>query len=100
ALVLATHQEAKFRDGVTAVRLAEAANKLTAETQPALMNTLAAAYAEAGHFDKAIAAGQRARQLALNLSQNALIPQIENCLQFYQAGKPYHEEPQQPPIKN
>jgi len=94
AFVLATHQEERFRDGAMAVRLAEAANKLTAETQPALMNTLAAAYAEAGHFDKAVAAGQRARQLALNSSQNALIPQIENCLQFYKAGKPYHEEQQ------
>jgi hypothetical protein len=76
------------------VRLAEAANKLTAETQPALMNTLAAAYAEAGHFDKAVAAGQRAWQLALNSSQNTLIPQIQNCLQLYREGKPYHEEPQ------
>jgi Flp pilus assembly protein TadD len=93
AFVLATHQEAKFRDGATAVRLAEAANKLTAETQPALMNTLAAAYAEAGHFDKAVAAGQRAWQLALNSSQNTLIPQIQNCLQLYREGKPYHEEP-------
>jgi tetratricopeptide (TPR) repeat protein len=91
AFVLATHPEARFRDGAAAVRLAEAANKLTDQSQPLLLNTLAAAYAEAGHFDKAVAVEQRACQLALNSSQKGLGPQMQNCLQLYQAGKSYRD---------
>ena len=83
----------EVRLGPTAVRLAETANKLTDDSQPVLMNTLAEAYAEAGHFDKAVAAGQRARQLAVNSGRTALVPQIQNCLELYQAGKPYREQP-------
>jgi tetratricopeptide (TPR) repeat protein len=89
--LLATHQDARFRDGAAAVRLAETANRLTEHSQPALLNTLAAAYAEAGRFDEAVTAEQRALKLALASGRTGLTPELQNCLQLYQAGKPYHE---------
>ena len=89
ACVLATHQDARFRDGVRAVRLAEKANDLTDHLQPALLNTLAAAYAEAGRFEEAVATEQRALQITLASAHQGLSPQIQNCLLLYQSGKPY-----------
>jgi Flp pilus assembly protein TadD len=89
ACVLATHQDARFRDGARAVRLAEKANELTDHSQPALLNTLAAAYAEAGRFDQAVATEQRALQITLASAHRGLSPQIRNCLLLYQSGRPY-----------
>ena len=91
ACILATDKVARFRDGATAVRLAEAANRLTAQSHPVFLNTLAAAYAEAGRFQEAVAAEQLALEKALDAGQRRLSPQIENCLNLYRAGKPYHE---------
>jgi len=91
ALVLATHSDARFRDGVSAVGLAEKANQLTHQTNVVVLNTLAAAYAEAGRFDEAIAAQQHALDLALASGRKGLKPQIENALQLFKLHKPYHE---------
>lgn len=55
AWILATHPDARLRNGAEAQQLAE---RLTSEhpDQPALLATLAAAYAEVGRFDDAIRA--------------------------------------------
>ncbi|HET6888091.1 MAG TPA: glycosyltransferase family 39 protein, partial [Candidatus Udaeobacter sp.] len=50
AWLLATYPDSKSRDGSEAVRLAEHACDLTQHKIPALLDTLAAAYAEAGDF--------------------------------------------------
>jgi hypothetical protein len=50
AWLLATYPDSKSRDGSDAVRLAERACVLTERRIPALLDTLAAAYAEAGDF--------------------------------------------------
>ena len=91
ALVLATHRDPRFRDGVRAVGLAEKADELTHQTNVVVLNTLAAAYAEAGRFDEAIAAQQHALDLALASGRKGLKPQIENALQLFKLRKPYHE---------
>lgn len=66
ALLLATHPEADFRDGKKAVDLATRACKLTSEKDPADLDALAAAYAEAGRFDDAVRSAKSAIQLAPN----------------------------------
>src|SRR5206468_11306229 len=55
ASVLATHPDTEFRNGAQAVALADRACEMTSHNNPLYLGTLAAAYAEAGQFEKAIA---------------------------------------------
>src|SRR5437764_4701155 len=64
AWVLATAPNASLRNGIRAVELAERALKLAGGVSPILHRTLAAAYAEAGRFEDAIATAERGRALA------------------------------------
>ena len=61
AWLLATYPDSKSRDGTEAVRLAEHACDLTERRIPALLDTLAAAYAETRRFS---AGHQRCRRSA------------------------------------
>ena len=61
AWALATHPDAKIRNGTRAVKLAEDACRQTQYQQTVMVGTLAAAYAEAGRFDDALATAQKAR---------------------------------------
>ena len=60
AWLLATYPDSNSRDGAEAVRLAERACALTDRRVPALLATLAAAYAETGDFSRGVAAGEEA----------------------------------------
>jgi len=91
AWILATHPDAALRNGSQAVELAERACALTRHRRPMLVGTLAAAYAEAGQFDKAIAAAQKARALALASGQEDLAHKNSELLNLYQGGQPYRE---------
>jgi protein O-mannosyl-transferase len=64
AWLLATAPDAAVRDGARAVGLAVEAVRLDAKKQPAFRLTLAAAYAEAGRFDEALASANEAIALA------------------------------------
>ena len=64
AWTLATSEEVGLRDGAQAVKYAERACELTHYQNTLMVGTLAAAYAEAGRFDDAIATAQRACDLA------------------------------------
>ena len=64
AWVLATSADGTLRSGTEAVTLAEHAAQLTDRKDPAILSTLAAAYAETGRFDQAIELEQRATDLA------------------------------------
>ena len=57
AWLLASCPNAAFRNGPEAVRLATRACESTGYAKPLLIGTLAAAQAEAGRFDDAIAPG-------------------------------------------
>ena len=61
---LATSPDAGDRDGALAVKLAERACELTHYQTAIFVGTLAAAYAEAGRFDEAVATAQKACALA------------------------------------
>ncbi|MGO8680684.1 MAG: tetratricopeptide repeat protein, partial [Limisphaerales bacterium] len=88
---LATCPDAHIRDGVQAVKYAERACELTHHGVTILVGTLAAAYAEAGRFDDAIAAAQKACALAAAAGEPDLLEKNRKLLALYRAHQPYHE---------
>jgi len=92
ARILATAPEAALRDGVEAVSLAESVNRATGAGVPEILDTLAAAYAEAGRFEDAVRAAGDAAELARARGNDALAGEISGRLALYRAGKPYREE--------
>jgi len=91
AWVLATHPSTEFRDGPQAVKLAERACELSLYKQTVFIGTLAAAYAEAGEFDKAVETSGMACDLALTLGQENLFKRNQELLQQFKKRVPYHE---------
>jgi Flp pilus assembly protein TadD len=91
AWVLATCPDAGLRNGADAVHLAERVCELTHYGRPLFIGTLAAAYAEAGRFPEAVATAEKAEQLATSAGLTAVAAKNRQLLEFYRAGKPYHE---------
>jgi tetratricopeptide (TPR) repeat protein len=89
AQVLATHPNAKLRNGGEAVGLAEHAANLTGRQQPAVLDALAAAYAEADRFPEAIETARRALGIATQQSDRGLAAALRSRIGLYEAGKPY-----------
>lgn len=89
AWVLGARGDALVRDGAKAIELAERANKLL-KGNPALLNTLAAAYGEAGRYAEALDASQRALDFSVAQRNEALAQVIREARACYQSGKPYH----------
>ena len=96
AWLLATAGVDSVRDGKRAVRLAERANALTGNNNPAILHTLAAAYAEAGRFDEAMQTARRAMKLASRADNNAVYNAIRDELPLYELGLPYHQTAKTP----
>ncbi|HEY3856632.1 MAG TPA: tetratricopeptide repeat protein [Verrucomicrobiae bacterium] len=111
AWIYATDPHPEFRNGTNAVRLAQAAFAMTRNTQPIFLGTMAAGYAEAGHFDDAVMGAQKAHDMAVadadvaekagrtavahNLQ--ALADREIKLMQLYKSHKPFRD---QPPAKN
>jgi tetratricopeptide (TPR) repeat protein len=93
AWLRATCPDATVRDGPEAVRLAEHACAVAGRRNPALLDTLAAAYAEAGRFPEAIHAAQEAIALARTTGDEAAVNQAETLLGSFQSGRPFRENP-------
>jgi protein O-mannosyl-transferase len=91
AWIRATDPDPAIRNGAEAVQLAERACQLTKFEVPTLIGTLAAAYAENGQFEDAIAAGEKARTLALAQGDQELAQTNASLLQFYRNRRPYHQ---------
>jgi tetratricopeptide (TPR) repeat protein len=83
---LATSPDPESRNGSNAVAFAEKAVALTHRNSANFIDTLAAAYAEAGLFDKAVAAQQEALGLARNGPANS---EFAMRLTLYQSSLPY-----------
>ena len=86
AWTLATAREDSARDSGQAVRLAEQAADLTGHRDPAALDVLAAAYAAAGNYDRAVATAEAALQLAPPALGAAAIRARQ---QLYKEGRPY-----------
>jgi Flp pilus assembly protein TadD len=88
AWLFATSPDPAYRDGSEAVRLAEHAVQLSGKNVDAgLLDTLAAALAEAGRFDKAVQTAGRA--LALAGHQSQLAEKIARRQDLYRQHQPY-----------
>jgi hypothetical protein len=93
ASLLATDSDPHLRDGNRAVRLAERACEMTQYHEPALIYTLAAAYAEAGRFNDAVTTAEKARTLAIKQGQKPMADQEEPMVELYKSGHPFHQQP-------
>ncbi|HWP44596.1 MAG TPA: tetratricopeptide repeat protein, partial [Blastocatellia bacterium] len=88
ALVLATQQDSRYRNPDEAVRHAERAVYLTSGQDIASLETLAAAYAEAGRHSRAVEAAQIAMEMAAASGDTARSSSIGARLERYRsAGK-------------
>jgi tetratricopeptide (TPR) repeat protein len=94
AWLLATYPDSKSRDGSEAVRLAEHACDLTKRQIPALLDTLAAAYAETGDFPRAISAAEAALNSARSSGDNDAVKLSESILGSLRENLPYRQEPE------
>ncbi len=88
AWLLATSSEASVRNGPKALALARQLARLSSENNPAILDTLAAAYAESGQFPEAVDAAQRALALALTQNNPALANALRQHIKLFQEGSP------------
>ncbi len=93
AWMLATCPDASLRNGPKAVAVAQRAVQLSAGTSPQILDTLAAAYAEAGQFPEAIVTARQALDLSHTQNNKALAEIIQNQLKLFESRSPYHEKP-------
>jgi len=91
AWTLATYPEASVRNGAEAVKLSEWAVNLTRGREPALLGTLAAAYAEVGRYPDAVKTAENAISLAATQGDTATADALRRQLQFYRADSPYRD---------
>ena len=92
AWILATSPEPKLRNAAESVELAERAARAMERKDPSRLDTLAAAYAEAGRFDDAVRTAEEALGLTAGGKQDDLAAALRARLDLYRAGKPHREE--------
>ncbi len=109
AWIFATDPRPEFRNGTNAVKLATRAFVLSHGTQPIFLGTLAAAYAETGHFDDAAktaqgahdlaaaaaAGAQKASQPAVSRNLQSLADRELKLMELYKSHKPFRDQPVQ-----
>ena len=88
AWIYATHPDDQIRDGTRALMLAHRASRAGDKTAEVL-DTLGAAYAENGQFEKAVNTAREAGALAEAVGKTDLAKQIGTRLRLYLANKPY-----------
>jgi tetratricopeptide (TPR) repeat protein len=93
AWLLATGPEASLRNGQKAMELAQQAEQLSGGTSPEILDTLAAAYAEAGRYPEAVETARQALSLPATQNNPSLADAIQARLKLYEAGSPYHAKP-------
>jgi WD40 repeat protein/serine/threonine protein kinase len=86
---LATSSNSRLRNGAQAVALAMKGVEKTDRKDHAVLDTLAAAYAEAGQFDRAVSAEREATSL---LNKSEPNEDYLSRLKLYQSNTPYHEK--------
>ncbi len=91
AWVLATSPDPSLRDGPKAVQLAEQALRISGGRIAILFRTLAAAYAESGHFSEAIQTAQRGIELANSQGNSSLVTELQGAIVLYQEQQPLRD---------
>jgi len=93
AWLLATNPDASIRHRDRALELATRANQLSGGGNATVLRTLAAAYANAGQFSRAVEVGQLS--LSLTDRESPLAKALQQEIAGYQAGLPYREDVKQ-----
>jgi protein O-mannosyl-transferase len=91
AWLRATHTNSAIRDGAQAVQLAMRACNLTGSTNAAFLETLAAAYAQAGMFAEAVSYQQMAHDVATAQGQDNQAALARHRLELYRSQQPFRE---------
>jgi tetratricopeptide (TPR) repeat protein len=89
AWIFASSPDANIRNGPKAVELGQKASRLTGDTSPVVLRTLAAAYATNKSFDKALETSRRALQFAQEQRNSELTETIRREMSLYEVGLPY-----------
>ena len=93
ASVLATCPDSSLRNSADALALADRAQTLTHGQDAAILDTLSAAYAEAGRFPNAIEVEQQAITVATQQGKTALTDTLKAHLTRYESDAPLREPP-------
>jgi protein O-mannosyl-transferase len=91
AWFLATHPDAAVRNAREAIELAQRAAELSGGREPAVLDTLAAAYAASGRFNDAVQTAKKALDLASQQNNQPLVESIEAKIRLYEANTPFRE---------
>jgi tetratricopeptide (TPR) repeat protein len=99
AWVLATCPQASIRNGPEAVKLAQRAVEAAGGKDPAILDTLAAALAEAGRFPEAIETTRQALALATEQNAQPLAEEIKARMSLYESRTPFREAAGSPSLQ-
>jgi spermidine synthase len=88
ARLLATCPDDSIRNGKEAVAFAERAAKLSGGREPAILDALAAAYAESGRFEDAVATAESALAIAAGQNNQAVAETLKSRIELYKARTP------------
>jgi len=89
--ILATHPDPTIRDAPRALEVVAASFKDLNDSEPALLDTVAAAYAAAGQFDRAQDLAAKGKAAALSTGNQRLADEIGKREKLYVQGIPYVE---------
>ncbi len=87
--LLAACQDATVRSAEEAVRWGERNVEMTERKDPAILDSLAAAYAEAGRWKEAVATAREAILVAFSSGNSGRANSISSRLQLYEKRQPY-----------
>jgi Flp pilus assembly protein TadD len=91
AWILATDRNEHLRDGKEAIHWALVACAGDGRKNPDYLDTLAAAYAEAGYFEQAIKVAEECLTLAEAVGDIDLSHDVTRRIQLYRNRRPFHE---------
>ena len=91
AWILATCPDSRIRDGQEAVRLAELAAQLSGRNDFLILDILAASYAEAGLFKKAVESAKQGLTLARKQSDLEAAARFSSRIDLYRSHTAYRE---------
>jgi Tfp pilus assembly protein PilF len=89
--LLATSPEDGVRNGARAIEVGERAVSITSRQDVTSLDTLSAAYAEAGRFDEAAATAREALALAARQGNRAEVADLAARLSLFQARQEFRE---------